>query len=81
MRAYFLGQPGAAGDAADDPPGAVPVQPSAGGSGEDGPFAALADGEVDRPGGARGERDHGALAALAGDGQGAVAAVPGQEPG
>jgi hypothetical protein len=38
------------------------------------PVARLADGQVDRPGGPRGEQDDGFLAALAGDGQGAVAA-------
>ncbi len=71
-RADLLGQPGAAGDPADDPPGSVPVQPLAGGGGEDRSFAALADGQVDRPGGAGRERDDGFLAAFAGDRQGAV---------
>jgi len=40
----FLGQAGATGDPADDPPGAVPVQPQAGGGREDGSLAAFADG-------------------------------------
>jgi hypothetical protein len=52
----------------------VPVQPLAGRGGEDGSFAALADGQDDRAGGARGQGDDSFLAALAGDGQGAVAA-------
>ena len=59
-----LGDPGAAGYPVDDPGGAVPVQPTAIGSQQDGPFTALADGQVDRPGGARGERDGDDLAAL-----------------
>jgi hypothetical protein len=53
----------------------VPVQPLPGCREEDGSFAAFADGQVDRAGGARGERDEGFLAALASDGQGAVAAL------
>ena len=39
---------------------------------EDGPFRALADGQVDRPRGPRRERDGDDLPALAGDHQGAV---------
>ena len=75
VRADLLGQPGAAGDPADDPPGSVPVQPLPGRGGEDRSFAAVADGQVDRPRGARRERDDGFLAALAGDRQGAVPAL------
>jgi hypothetical protein len=75
VRPDLLGQPGAAGDAADDPSGAVPVQPLPGSGGEDRSFAALADGEVDRAGGARGERDDGFPAALAGDRQGPVSSL------
>jgi hypothetical protein len=45
--------PGAAGDAAGNPRGAVPVAPAATGGQEDWSLAALADGQVDRPGGAR----------------------------
>jgi hypothetical protein len=41
---------------------------------EDRPVEAFTDGEVDRPGGARRERDGDDLAALAQDGEGAVAA-------
>jgi hypothetical protein len=40
-----------AGYAADDPPGAVAVQPSPFATEENGFFAALADGQVARPGG------------------------------
>src|SRR5215470_11455298 len=63
------------GDPADDPPGAVPVQPLPGWREEDRPVAAFADGEVDRAGGSGGERDDGLLAALAGDRQRPVAAL------
>jgi hypothetical protein len=73
-----LGQSGAPGHAADDPAGAVPVQSAACGGEEDGSFAALADRQVDRPRCPRCERDDGFLAAFAGDGQGAVAALDGQ---
>jgi hypothetical protein len=67
--------PGAAGYPADDPPGAVPVQPPATGSEEDGSLAALADRQVNRPRCARRERNGDDLAALAGDHQGPVAAL------
>ena len=52
-----FGDPGAAGDPADDPPGAVPVQPAAISGQEDRPVGALAD----RPG-----RSPGRCAARAG---------------
>jgi hypothetical protein len=68
----FLGDPGPAGDPADDPSGAVPVQPPPIGRQEDGTFTSLADRQVDCPGGARRERDGDDLPALAGDHQGAV---------
>src|SRR6266487_5393626 len=42
---------------ADDPPGAVPVQPPPVCGQEHRPFGVLADGQVDRPGGARCQRD------------------------
>ena len=64
-----LGDPGAAGNLADDPPGAVPVQPPPVRGQEHRPTCALGDGQVDRPGGAGRERDGHDLAALAGDGQ------------
>jgi hypothetical protein len=75
VRADGLGDLGAAGDPADDPPGAVPVQPPAVSGQEDRSFAALADGQVDRPGGARRERDGDDLAALAGDDESPVPAL------
>ena len=78
VRCDGLGDPGAAGDAADDPSGAVPVQPPAVRGQEHRPFGALADGQVDRSGGPRCERDGDDLAALAGDGQGPVPAFQAQ---
>jgi hypothetical protein len=47
-----LGDSGAAGSPADDPSGAVAVQAAVVRCQEDGSFAALADGQVDNPGGA-----------------------------
>jgi hypothetical protein len=61
-----------------DPPRAVAVQPAAVCGQEDWPFGAFADGQVDRPCGARGEQDGEDLAALAGDDQGAVTALHAQ---
>jgi hypothetical protein len=75
VRRYGLEDPGAAGDPADDPTGTVPVQPPSVRCQEDRSFGALADGQVDCAGGARGERDGDHLAALAGDRQGPVAPV------
>jgi hypothetical protein len=46
-----LGDPSAAGGLADDPPGAVPVQPPSVRGEEHRPFGAFADGQVDRPSG------------------------------
>ena len=66
MRPDRLGDPGAAGHPADHPPSAVPVQPSAISGQEDRSLAALADGQVDRPRGARRERDGDHFAALCG---------------
>ena len=74
VRPDLLGQPCAPGHAADDRSGSVPVEPLADWGGEDRFFAAFADGQVVRPCGAGREGDDGFLAALAGDGQGAVAA-------
>jgi hypothetical protein len=51
MRPDFLGDPGLPGDPADYPPGAMPVQPPPIGRQEDRSFHALADRQVDRPGG------------------------------
>jgi hypothetical protein len=78
VRSDRFGDPGAARDLADDPPGAVPVKPPAVSGEENGIVAAFADGQVDRPGRARGERDGDDLAALAGDGQGPVPALQAQ---
>ena len=73
VRPDRLGDPGAAGDPADDPPGAVPVQPPPARCEEHRSLATLTYGKVDGAGGARGERDCDDLAALAGDHQGPVA--------
>ena len=68
MRPDFLGDPGLPGDPADDPPCTMPVQPPPRiGRQEDGSFHALADGQVDRPCGARRERDGDDIPTLAGD--------------
>ena len=61
---YRFADPGASGDAADDPPGTVPVRPRPVRAGEDGSLAALPDRQIDRAGGARGQRDGDDLAAL-----------------
>jgi hypothetical protein len=53
VRGDGLGDPGAAGGPADDPPGAVPVQPPPFPGQEYWAFGALADGQVDRPGAVR----------------------------
>jgi len=74
VRADMLVYPGAAGSAPDDAGSAVPFEPPAIWSGEQRSFRALADRQVDRAGGARGERDRDDLAAFAGDDQGPVAA-------
>jgi len=52
VRADVLADPGAARDFADDPPGAVLVQPPPVVGEEDGAVAAFPGGQVDRPGGA-----------------------------
>jgi hypothetical protein len=78
MRADLLGDPGATGDPADDPRGAVPVQPPPVSGKEQRPADALADRQVNGARGARGERDGDDLAALAGDDQGPVAALEAQ---
>jgi hypothetical protein len=73
-----LGDPGAARDLADDPAGAVPVQPPPFRCQEHRPACALGDGQVDRPGGPRRQRDGDDLAALAGDRQRPVPAFQAQ---
>jgi hypothetical protein len=75
VRGDGLADPGASGDLADDPAGAVPVQPPPVRGQEHRPAGALADRQVDRPGGARCKRDRDDLAALAGDRQDPVPAV------
>ena len=78
MRRDGLADPGAAGGLADDPPGAVPVQPAPVRGQEHRPFCPFPDGQVERPGGTRRQRDGDDLAALAGDGQRPVAAFQAQ---
>jgi hypothetical protein len=65
VRADRLADAGAAGDPADDPGSAVPVQPPPDSAEEHRPLGPFADGQVDRPGGARRERDGDDLATLA----------------
>jgi len=57
--ADVLGAPGAAGYPADDPGGAVPVQPPPVRGDEQRTFGALADRQLDRLGGTRREGDGG----------------------
>jgi hypothetical protein len=57
---------------------AMPVEPAAVGGQEGRPLAPFANSQVDHPGGARRQRDGDDLAALAGDHQGAVAALDAQ---
>src|SRR5208282_1819677 len=57
VRADVLADTGAARDLADDPPGAVPVQPPPVMGEEDRSLAAFPGGQVDRPGGAGRQRD------------------------
>ena len=75
--ADVLGDPRPVGDAADDPPGSVPVQSPPVRGEEDRSLAPLADGQVDGPRGARCQRDGDDLAAPAGDDQGPVPSRPG----
>ena len=75
MRRDGFGDPGTAGSRADDPPGAVPVESSPVRGQEHRPFGALADGQVERPGGPRRQRNGDDLSALAGDGQRSVPAL------
>jgi hypothetical protein len=74
VRRNDLGAHSLAGDLADDPSGAVPVQRLPVRRREQRPGGALSDGQVDRPGGTRRQRDRDDLAALAGDRQGPVPA-------
>jgi hypothetical protein len=63
----------------DDPPGAVPVHPLPVRAAEDRPVEAFTDREIDRPRGARGERDGDQLAALTQHGQPADCAESAKE--
>lgn len=69
---------GPLGDRADPAVGGAPVQALAIASQQDRAGAALADGQVDGPGGARHERDDGRLVALADDAECAVAPLEAQ---
>jgi hypothetical protein len=69
VRADLLGDPSAAGDAANNSCDAVPVEAFPVGGEEQRAFGALADGQVDGAGGARGEWDSDDLAVLAVDEQ------------
>jgi hypothetical protein len=73
-----LADPGAAGGLADDPPGAVPVQPPPVRGQEHRPAGPFPDGQVDRAGGPRRQRDGDDLAALARDRQRPVPALEAQ---
>jgi hypothetical protein len=80
VRPDRLGDPGAAGHPADDPRGAVPIQPLSVRAEEDRPLHALSDDQVDRPCRAGRERDGDNLAALAGDDKRPMPALDAQEP-
>jgi hypothetical protein len=75
VRPDWLGDPGAAGQAAHDPGGTVPVEPLPVGAEEDRPVHPLTDGQVDRPRRPRRQRDGDHLAALADDNQSPVPAL------
>ena len=75
VRSYRLRDACSSGDASNDPAGPVAVKSSALGTDEDRTVGALANGEIDGPGGPRCERDDDRLAALAQDGEGAVSAL------
>ena len=66
VRPHLFSDPGPGSGPADDPGGAVPVQPLPARSQEDRPLGALADGQVDRPCGPRRQRDSNDLAAPCG---------------
>jgi hypothetical protein len=75
VRGDSFGDPGAASDLADEPPRSVPVYPPSVGGQEHRSVGALADGQVDGPGGPRRQRNRDDLPALSGDGQRPVPAV------
>jgi hypothetical protein len=68
VRADLLDDPGPWRDPADDPPGAMAVQPPPISGQEDRPISAVTDRQVDRAGGTWRQRDGDDLAALPGDG-------------
>jgi hypothetical protein len=78
MRPDVLGDPRPLGYPADDPPGAVPVQPPPVRRKEDRSLASIADSQIDRPRSARRQRDRDDLAALTGNDQGPVPAFQAQ---
>jgi hypothetical protein len=75
VRPDRLGDPRRASQSAHDPPGGVPIEPFAVVAEEDRRVDTLADGEIDRSGRPRRERDHDNLAALARHREGPVAAL------
>jgi len=75
VRPDGLVDPGPADQSAHDPAGGVPIETLAVGVEEDRSFEPFADGQVDRTGGPGGEGDGDDLAALAGHGEGSVAAL------
>ena len=75
VRSDRLGEPSTVRGPADDPRRTVAVQPPAVGGQEQRPVAALADGQVDRPGSARRKWNGNDLAAFADDHQSPVAAL------
>jgi hypothetical protein len=64
MRTDRIGDPGASGEAAHDPPSGVPVKTPPVAIEKDRTLRALADGQIDRPGGVRRQRYGDDLAAL-----------------
>jgi hypothetical protein len=78
VRPDRLAEPGAAGDPADDPRRAMPIQPTAIGGQKDRSFGALANSQVNRPRGPWRQRDGDDLGALAGNDQSPVPALDAQ---
>jgi hypothetical protein len=72
VRPDRLGDPGPAGHSPNNPSGPVTVKTLVPRSGEDWSLGSFSDGQVDRSGGPRRERDGDDLASFAHNGQGAV---------